>query len=276
MRVWLWLTVMITVLVTSSHHTQFSDQLAVATTPRNILGLAVKVQDERVLSSREMCGVFKMLVRLDGQWCCRDASGARVPGLNATMLMFHKPFAQQRASIVRAAAVCAPSLSGGRSAKLLHAASNLAHSGFAGAPLCTALATRVLDKSHALSPRACALALQSIGRLGVCDDWLTNSLASAHQHEFTSLSITSVCVQKIRHSRHCRGRLHETSVYTHPSQFDAWVIYSLLWVRLAGHTGTQTQSAPGVDCARHSTCCRWDCMSANTAQRAAHFARFVA
>jgi hypothetical protein len=72
-----------------------------------------------VLTGREVCRVYKALATLDSCSCFRDASGTRVPGLNATVLMFHKPFAQQRASLVRAVQEAVPGLSGDRYASVL-------------------------------------------------------------------------------------------------------------------------------------------------------------
>jgi hypothetical protein len=79
---------------------------------------------------------------------------------------------------VGAAAAVAPSLSGDRAARLLHHAFVLSSAGFAGKPLCTALAQRILATYCELSPKSTAKALQACGRLGICDDWLTNGLAT--------------------------------------------------------------------------------------------------
>ena len=130
------------------------------------------------MTGNQICDVFGTLAALDDRFACRDASGARVPGLNATMLLYHKPFAQQRAAVVRAAAAAAPCLSGKRAASLLRHVCTLAPAGFASTALCRALVERLLERCHALPPRATAVALQACGRLGACDDWLTNALAS--------------------------------------------------------------------------------------------------
>ena len=130
------------------------------------------------MTGNEICDVFGTLAALDDRFARRDASGARVPGLNSTMLLYHKPFAQQRAAVVRAAAAAAPYLSGKRAASLLRHVCTLAPAGFASTALCRALVERLLERCHALPPRATAVALQACGRLGVCDDWLTNALAS--------------------------------------------------------------------------------------------------
>jgi hypothetical protein len=157
-----------------------STRLAEAPDPRSVLAVAAEAHLQHVggLGGRDVCAVFKTLAKLERRFRCRDASGAPVLGLNATVLLYHKPFSSQRAELVRAAAAAAPRLSGARAVRLLHHVCALAPAGFAGGPLCTALALRVMDTSHALSAESTAMALQASGRLGVCNDWLTNSLAS--------------------------------------------------------------------------------------------------
>ena len=60
-------------------------RLDAAETPREILALVAQRRDAQ-LTGREVLRAFKAL-----------AIFADVPGLNATKIMFHKPFAQQRA-----------------------------------------------------------------------------------------------------------------------------------------------------------------------------------
>ena len=157
-----------------------STRLAEAPDPRSVLAAAAEAHLQHVggLGGRDVCAVFKTLAKLERRFRCRDASGTSVLGLNATVLLYHKPFSSQRAELVRAATAAAPRLSGARAVRLLHHVCALAPAGFAGGPLCTALALRVMDTSHALSAESTAMALQASGRLGVCNDWLTNSLAS--------------------------------------------------------------------------------------------------
>ena len=157
-----------------------STRLAEAPDPRSVLAAVAEaqLQQEGGLGGRGVCAVFKTLAKLERRFRCRDASGAPVLGLNATVLLYHKPFSSQRAELVRAATAAAPRLSSARAVRLLHHVCALAPAGFAGGPLCTALALRVMDTSHALSAESTAMALQASGRLGVCNDWLINSLAS--------------------------------------------------------------------------------------------------
>ena len=92
----------------------------------------------RVAAAPVACAVRRRrLAALEGRFRGRDASGALVPGLNATVLLYHKPFAQQRAELVRSAAAAVPSLSGTRAVILLRHVCALAPAGFAGGPLCT-------------------------------------------------------------------------------------------------------------------------------------------
>ena len=151
---------------------------AAGDSPRDLLALAVRKNERSKLTGSEVSRIFKMLVRLDKRWCHRDTAGAHVPGLNSTVLMFHKPFAHMRASIVRAAVYTARRLSGNQSAKLLHLVCTLSAAGFGGTSLCTALAQRLIETYEALSPKGVGKAMQACGRLGLCDHWLINAIAT--------------------------------------------------------------------------------------------------
>jgi hypothetical protein len=153
-------------------------RLKAADSPRDLLALAVQKNEQSKLSGSEVCRIFKMLVNLDKRWCHRDTAGAHVPGLNSTVLMFHKPFAHMRASIVRAAVYTARRLSGNQAAKLLHLVCTLSAAGFGGTSLCTALAQRIIETYEALSPKGVGKAMQACGRLGLCDHWLINAIAT--------------------------------------------------------------------------------------------------
>ena len=114
-------------------------RVAAAPGPCAVLAAAAEAHRERAggLDGRDVCAVFEALAALEGRFRGRDASGALVPGLNATVLLYHKPFAQQRAELVRSAAAAVPSLSGTRAVILLRHVCALAPAGFAGGPLCT-------------------------------------------------------------------------------------------------------------------------------------------
>jgi hypothetical protein len=148
---------------TASFSSALTSRLGAVETPVEVLRIAAEAQQKGELSGKDVRRVFKALAKISERFSHRDTAGTVVPGLNKTMLLYHKPFAQQRATLVRAAVNAAPSLTGKQAALLLHHSSVLAFAGFAGAPLCSALAIRLLDTCQDLSPKSTARALQACG-----------------------------------------------------------------------------------------------------------------